>query len=457
MGEVSSWDLEISDDGGSTWAPVASTITDPTYTVTGLDSSTTYQLRASARIVTESTVIVSATTAAAPPIPSIYAAGTGMETAFSAASNPFDAGGDARVFCWQIENTSGRTADSIIVLLPNATTTPGSATVAVGVGGSGYDAATYSTPSGPVAIPVSGGSGELELGMALVELDLPTPALPGDRVVLRLELGEGSSWTGIGSCTSTADSDGYPEGPQMGVLGQGLVDSWSSSGSNIGIGLGGVQWRTTGSPIVRILEVGDSVSVGVPPLADGSPDTRISWVSGINTTEAPNGQRFCLSGYGEGGYTADNFESRIRHLIDNSPATLQAICEIVAFQYPTWNQYPASGSDSDAREAQFLGLKADLAELGIACIPFCLTPPGLERQSAGHLTAYTRARAFIAAQGGVDASSFVAASGDVTNLDSSKSADNVHLNSSYGPTHGVLSHPLWAAALEGLGLIEAVA
>jgi len=82
-----------------------------------------------------------------------------------------------------------------------------------------------------------------------------------------------------------------------------------------------------------------------------------------------------------------------------------------------------------------------------------VTPPGLDRQSAGNLTAFTRAKAFAAANNGVDMSDLCEAAGDVTNIAPAKSADTVHLDSNAGPAHGTASAPRWASALQSLNMI----
>jgi len=388
--------------------------------------------------------------------PSIYAGGTGMETSFQAINDGslwFENTGAARVFAWQPRNNSGRTATFVRILLPNALASASSARVSVGTGGGGYDAASWSTPTAPLAMLASGDQGEFELGMMLVEIPLPAPVANGSRIVVRIEAGAGVAWTGISSANSVADNLGYAAEQQMSTAGTTMTGGWSSAGLNIGMNLGGIQWGTEGDPIVRVLCASDSVGAGVPPIADGNSNTRVSWISGVNVAEAANGQRFSLFGYGEGGYTADQFIARIQHLIDVAPATLQAMCEVVAIQYPTWNQYPGSSGDSDARELQFTTLRSALLPLGIRCIPYIVTPPGLDRQSAGNLTAFTRAKAFAAANNGVDMSDLCEAAGDVTNIAPAKSADNVHLDSNDGPAHGTASAPRWASALQSLNMI----
>lgn len=454
-----SWSVQRSPKGINTWTTIATGLTDLEYEATGLDSSSDYDFQGIDVVSTTSTttnVVAVATAETTIPYAATpwYAYWPGQETAFAAVNDGgiwFNADGSARAFEWITYNVTGRTADKIRVPLPNALAQASSARICAGVGGSGMDAASWSTPTAPLTIMAAGAGGEYQLGATVVEITLPGTVANNERVLIRVEAGAGVPWTGVSSWVGIADSS-IITGPQMANPGQDITGSWSYSGLDLGMNCSGVQWHVTGDPIVRILVAGDSRDAGVPPVADPANASRRSWIAGLNVAEAANGQRFSVASWAEGGYTFTQYCDRIEYLLDNAPATLQAMCDVVAIDALSWNSFPTDATATTAIRSRLATLKTKCNNANLGFIVHCVTPPGEGRQTAGHLAQYADWQAWFAATPyAVFMAPGVADPVSPTNLDATKSADNVHVDSDYGTTFGAAFVDEWWTAIQAQG------
>ncbi len=393
----------------------------------------------------------------APSIPQRwFSRQTGLEIAFAAVNNPgeiwFNSDGGDRPFVWQLLNTSGRPTDRARFLIPNAIAQASSARVSVGVGGAGRNAETFTTPTAPLTIMAAGAQGATQVGMTLLEVDLPAIVAPNERIVVRVEGASGAPWTASSSAAAMANPTDIIDGPDLGVDGLGITDTWATSNIGVGMMFAGVQWRvTTGNPIVRAVIYSDSRGAGVPPLADPSPNLRESWIHHLNVAEAANGQRYCVSSQANGGYDFDMYCDRLEYLIANAPAVLQALWDLVLVDLGTWNSTANTVELAQAMQTRFLAIKASLLALGIGCLPILVTPPGDARQTVGHQQAFDSHVAFVATQGGVNIASTIAQPGNAYQIDPAKSLDQVHVNTAAAPAMGAAAAPIFASSISAMG------
>ncbi len=393
----------------------------------------------------------------APSIPGPwYSRQTGLEISFATINSPgniwFNNDGGDRTFMWQAANRTGRSVDRVRLILPNAVAQSSSARVSVGVGGSGRNAGTYTTPTSPLTIMASGAQGQTQVGLTVVEVDLPSAVAPGARIVIRIEGLAGVPWTGSSSVGIMANPTDIVDGPDMAEDGIGIVDGWSTSNIGVGMQLAGLQWRvTTGNPIVRVVLYSDSRGAGVPPLADPSANLRESWIHHLNVAEAANGQRYCVSSQANGGYDFDMFCDRLEYLISTAPSVLQTLWDVILVDLGTWNGTANSVSLAGDMQARFLAIKASLEPLNIGCLPLLITPPGYDRQTLGHHQAFDSHVAFVAAQGGINIAPTIADPGNMYEMDITRAADDVHIDTAAAPGMGSACAPIFATALSNMG------
>ena len=387
---------------------------------------------------------------------SIYAYQSGMEISYTGINDGsawFAPTGAARASAWEIRNPSTRTANKVTLIYPNSVNGIASSVRAnVATGGGGNDGGTYSAIQ-TTAIPAGVGGLALTASLGYATFDLPAPVAPGGRALVRVEFAAGLPMTGSSSAGSNADPISYYSNPNLAQPNQALDGTWDPYFPGIGMSFCGVQWHLTGNPIVRILHSGDSVGVGVSPLADPTPAIRTSWIWGINDAESAFDHRFCISSIGNGGLSFEQYMSRVEHLVDTQPALVQSLWDGWLAQMSTWNQVPQSTGDLELMQGIYTRISGKLAALGIWSIPMMLTPPGSGKQTAGMLTQYQAMRSWVIAQGGIDMTDLIADTVTPTELDPARSYDGVHIDSDAGPAFGQAAHPRYVSALIAKGVI----
>lgn len=378
---------------------------------------------------------------------------TGLEHAFGQANDGsmwFNDTAAARNFRWQARNISGRTADKVRVILGNSVASATSAIVSVGVGGSGYSPATWTTP---VTVPIraAGLLGPYNLALAYVDIDLPSNVAVNGRLVISIDAPAALAWSGYSSAGAAADPDSYIAGPEMGSAGVTVNSSWNYSGYGLGMQLVGLQWHNTvNANVVRLGYVSDSRGSAVPGqnvnllIRQGVP-------LAVNSTEDSNGPRYSVASCANGTYSFDNYAiQRLGWWIDNQPEVLQALFNRMDVDLASWNAFPSSSAAATAQIASYEGLRDSLLALNLSSKPMTITPPGAAHQATGELDAWSVLSAYVAANG-VHIAPIFADPVTPTLIHSAKSGDLVHINTDAYAAAAAAITPLYEESISEEG------
>lgn len=378
---------------------------------------------------------------------------TGIEHAVGQLNNGslwFNDTAAARNFRWQARNISGRASDKVRVVLGNSFASATSAVVAVGIGGSGYSPATWTTPV-TVPIPAAGPLGPYNMALAYVDIDLPSNVAANGRLVISIDAPAALAWSGYSSAGASADPDSYIAGPEMGALGVTANGGWTGSGYGLGMQLVGLQWHNPGSAnVVRLGYMSDSRGSAVPGqnvnllIRQGIP-------LAVNSIEATKGPRYSVASCANGTYNFDNYATqRLGWWIEHQPAVLQALFNRIDVDLASWNAFPSSSAAATAQIASYEGLRDQLLALDISSKPMTITPPGAAHQATGKLDAWGVLAAYVAANGVHIAPAF-ADPGTPTLINPAESGDLVHINTASYAAAASEMEPLYEASLSGEG------